>query len=347
MLQMLVSKLGGFLNRRIYHMPFSRALRLTADDANTIQELYRECMVNRGVLLIQPEHILSFKLMGIEMLLTGQDNTARSLLSTQQFFNTVSRDIVDESDENYSVKFELIYTMGSQQSIEFAPERWLIIQDILGLIPRFAGQVKANLPETIDIQNRGDGHYPRIRILRNDAADQLLALLAKHVVEYGVSGLPSRSQSPTMQAAILRYISQTDLKAEEIEAVENSRFWTESTKSSLLLVRGLIAGGVLRFALSTKRWRVNFGLDSTRIPRTALAVPYRFKDSPSPRSEFSHPDVVIILTLLSYYYGGLSDGELFDVSVPSTKYRKIYTNLTSLHTVVQTSSQVRSVSNTL
>jgi len=30
------------------------------------------------------------------------------------------------------------------------------------------------------------------------------------------------------------------------------------------------------------------------------------------RSEFSHPEVVILLTLLSYYYGGLCDDELFD-----------------------------------
>lgn len=41
-------------------------------------------------------------------------------------------------------------------------------------------------------------------------------------------------------------------------------------------------------------------------------MPYRSKDSPSPRSEFSHGDVVLILTLLSYYYGGLSDEQLFD-----------------------------------
>lgn len=63
---------------------------------------------------------------------------------------------------------------------------------------------------------------------------------------------------------------------------------------------------------STKRWRVNYGLDTTRTPSTALAVPYRSKDSPSPRSEFSHSDVVLILTLLSQYYGGLSDEQLFD-----------------------------------
>ncbi|KAG7289874.1 hypothetical protein NEMBOFW57_006251 [Staphylotrichum longicolle] len=41
-----------------------------------------------------------------------------------------------------------------------------------------------------------------------------------------------------------------------------------------------------------------------------LAVPYRAKDSPAPRSEFSHPDVVIVLTCLSYYYQGLSNKTL-------------------------------------
>jgi hypothetical protein len=49
------------------------------------------------------------------------------------------------------------------------------------------------------------------------------------------------------------------------------------------------------------------------MPSTGLAVPYRSKDSPSPRSEFSHSDVVLILTLLSQYYGGLSDEQLFDI----------------------------------
>lgn len=112
MFQMLVSKLGGLLNRRIYHMPFSRALTLSASQADIIGEIYQECMTNRGIMLVQPEHILSFKLMGIECLLNGQPDVGRSLLRTQHFFDNKSRDIVDESDENFSVKFELVYTMG-------------------------------------------------------------------------------------------------------------------------------------------------------------------------------------------------------------------------------------------
>lgn len=40
-------------------------------------------------------------------------------------------------------------------------------------------------------------------------------------------------------------------------------------------------------------------------------MPYRAKDNPSPRSEFSYLDVVIVLTSLSYYYGGLENDDLF------------------------------------
>jgi hypothetical protein len=123
MLQMLVAKLSGLLGRRIFQMPFSRNLQLSASDACAIRELYEECISTRGVLLVQPEHILSFKLMAIKYVLVDQKKTAYSLLSTQEFFDEVSVDIIDESDENLSCKFELIYTMGAQENIELAPER--------------------------------------------------------------------------------------------------------------------------------------------------------------------------------------------------------------------------------
>ncbi|KAI1579157.1 pectate lyase [Pyrenophora tritici-repentis] len=87
---------------------------------------------------------------------------------------------------------------------------------------------------------------------------------------------------------------------EPMTVVEKSPFWNETTKTLLLLLRGLFAGGVLCFIFGQKRYRVNFGLDRSRIPRTLPAIPYKSKDSPFPRSEFSHPDVVIILTLLSW-----------------------------------------------
>jgi len=77
MFQMLVSKLGGWLNRRVYHMPFSRALSLGEGEANEIGSMCRECMREGGILLVQPEHILSFKLMGIESSISGKVEVCR------------------------------------------------------------------------------------------------------------------------------------------------------------------------------------------------------------------------------------------------------------------------------
>ncbi|KAJ4176651.1 hypothetical protein NW767_015379 [Fusarium falciforme] len=126
-----------------------------------------------------------------------------------------------------------------------------------------------------------------------------------------MDGFPIAHQLPTVRNAVRRYITQWDLPGEEIETVEKSSFWHERTISHMLLLRGLFAAGILAFAFVQKRWRVNYGLDPNRATKTKLVVPFRAKDNPTPRSEFSHPDVVIVLTCLTYYYGGLDNEALF------------------------------------
>lgn len=311
MFQMLISKLGGLLNRRIFHLPFSRDLQLTPATCKAIWEECRLCMETRGVILLQPEHILSFELMGLESLNTGNEAIGRFMLQMQHFFNTRSRDIVDESDENFSVKFELIYTMGTQDSIDFAPERWIVIQTVLGIITEHVSAVKQALPLSIEVSEQRPGAFPRLRLLKADATDMLLHRVADVICTRGFSGFPISRQPPDSRQAVREYITRHDLSPHEVEKVEKSPFWTDDTKGYILLLRGLFAQGILAFAFAQKRWRVNYGLDNVRRPPTKLAVPYRAKDSPAPRAEFSQPDVVITLTCISYYYGGLDDDDLF------------------------------------
>lgn len=310
MAQMLVSKLGGLLNRRIYFMPYSRALRLTRSSAEAIDELCRECMKMGGILLLQPEHILSFKLTGPESVLAGNKDAGASFLRTQELFDKFSRDIVDESDENFNVKFELVYTLGIRRQVDFAPARWGFVQHFLALVKVHAQALAEQDAKTMEFNTRGEGGFPRIRILQEEVAQELVYRIAKDVTEFGLLGLPTSSQSDTVRASLFKYITTPDLTPKQTAAVETSAFWTANTKQALLLTRGLLAGGILQFVFCLKRWRVTYGL-TTRSPATRLAVPYRAKDSPSPRSEFSHPDVVILLTSLSYYYGGLPDEDLF------------------------------------
>lgn len=72
------------------------------------------------------------------------------------------------------------------------------------------------------------------------------------------------------------------------------------------ILRGILYYEVLYLAL-TKRWRVNYGVNYSKNRRLLQAVPFRAKDVPAERAQFSHPDVSIILTILSYYYSGLKE----------------------------------------
>ncbi|KOC14587.1 hypothetical protein AFLA70_552g000381 [Aspergillus flavus AF70] len=117
MFQMLASKLGGMIGRRIYHLPFSRALKLGSMQAKEIVLMCQECMTNGGVLLVQPEQTLSLKLMELERIIARDFDVAHLLLKTLEFFREHSRDVVNESDEEFSARFELVYTIGDQQPV--------------------------------------------------------------------------------------------------------------------------------------------------------------------------------------------------------------------------------------
>ncbi|KAI0595401.1 hypothetical protein F4775DRAFT_605075 [Biscogniauxia sp. FL1348] len=312
LLRTLISKLGGLMDHQIYHMPFSRSLKLGPSDANTVLDLSKQCVQRGGILLVQPEHLLSFQLMGIENQLNAREDTGKIILNTHQYFNKYSRDLVDESDENFNVKFELIYTMGTQTTIELSPERWVLIQSILRIVMSVIDQVQEAFPEAVDITPCDKGQFPRTRLLRKEAEERLLAMIADKISDVGLRGFPIHRQSERVRESVRKYILHKDLTIADIENVEDrSGFFTESIQGLLLLIRGLLAEGILGFAFREKRWRVNYGLDLDRIPKTKLAVPYRAKDNPTARSEFSHPDAVIVLTCLSYYYGGLSNEDLF------------------------------------
>ncbi|KAL2821232.1 hypothetical protein BJX63DRAFT_427905 [Aspergillus granulosus] len=311
MLQMLISKLGGRLGRRVYLMPISRSLLLGETEANQLLQMCLECIQQRGVLLVQPEHVLSLKLMCIECFDTGREGVGQVLLKILKLFLELSYDIIDESDENYSVKFELVYTMGAQGPLELSPDRWIIIHHLLDLVRMYASEVKKRFPHSVELEPQSAGNFPRLRFLHREASEALLQQIGQHIYDNGIGSFTISRQPEEMRRAVLAYLLDPNPTNAVISKVEEAEFWTETGMDSLLLLRGLLAQGVLNFCFSQKRWRVNYGPDSTRVPPTRLSVSYRAKDDPAPRAEFSHTDVVIILSSLSYYYSGLTDDELF------------------------------------
>lgn len=308
MRELLVRKLGNMINRLVFFVPVSRALQMNAEGAKQLREIYETCMASGGVLLVQPEHLLSFELMGLEMVLSGDQDAkvvGKVINDTQDWLLKNSRDILDESDEILNVRFELIYTLGRQMPIDFAPNRWMLIQRILSILTSCIKKLDRKYKDDFEIEivPDGNGTFARFRILQPALGYVLLERVAQSICDEGLPGLSFFQFTKSNRDLLYRYI--TDSKIGE-EVIQHSIFDADSTKTGLLLLRGLFAHGVLHFAFSHKRFRVDFGLD---LKRSSLAVPYHGKDVPAAAAEFSHPEMTIILTCLSYYYEGLSKSQ--------------------------------------
>ena len=72
MFDLFVARLGSLVNWPIFHLPFSRIPEHDSDSKmislqiDGLWKLMHQCMVERGILLVQPQHVVSLKLMGIE-----------------------------------------------------------------------------------------------------------------------------------------------------------------------------------------------------------------------------------------------------------------------------------------
>ena len=306
MFQLLVDRLGGLLNRRIYHLPFSRSIKLDQYVVTSLLSILKECEREGGVIVAQPDHILSFKLMAVEKQLGQDKSLAAGLLRTQRWLESHVRDILDECDEILHVRNQLVYTIDSQRPLHGFPERWTSTQQILSLVKRNAIFLQSCFPREVEVEHRPYGAFPHFRILHHDAGAELIFRIVWDIMD-GLLPNHSFTQAPEhVRDAILHFLTVTPVSPNEVRTVQDyagdTHIWT-----GLLHLRGLLAHGILLFALKERRWRVDFGLAPWR---TMLAVPYRAKDVPAPRAEFGQPDVSVVLTCLSYYYGGLTQDQL-------------------------------------
>ncbi|KAG8689701.1 hypothetical protein FRC11_001144 [Ceratobasidium sp. 423] len=355
MFELLVSRLSGLANRRIYYMPFGRHIGIDDSDIQTLRGLYEECMREGGILVAQPEHILSFKLMGIDRLICSNspsDNpsdspsdcsggssrdssnhflVANALRGLQDWLQTHTRDILDESDEILHVRYQLVYTIGKQQPLDDHPDRWITTQQLLHLAAVRVKELQLEHPDSLshDLKYEDRGQFPVLRILPDCQAEieqKLISRIAEDVLDGRLSNLGCDRLPVAVRDALqdFKFFTKRELPYLEYEYLKhdcNPTIW-----KGLLLVRGLLASGILVFALKSKHHRVDYGLD---LGRSLLAVPYRAKDIPSLRAEFGHPDVAVVLTCLSYYYQGLTDQQLdicfkilFKLDNPALEYEQ-------------------------
>jgi len=331
----LTAVLGGLLGRRVWAFPCRRDLRLGRDEASSLLSAYQRAAVERGAVVTLPEHRLSFQLMALERCVSGTRAAATGLRLVSEWLDSHARDVIDESDSILDVRYQLVYAMGDLQALGGGALRWQVIQAVLRLVRRHVGTLLAEFgPDAVEV-SFDKGHeagrgaaFPFVRLLDEAVYPRLCELLVDDVLDGRVPGLPLPLppvlyDDEKILARALLLDSRVDQGA---IGAALAAMPAGPARDTLLALRGLLSYEVLLVALQ-KRYRVNYGVrpsathassavewgatSGSRGPdRRLMAVPFRAKDVPATRAEFSHSCMALMLTQLAYYHSGLTNGQV-------------------------------------
>ena len=282
MFELLLGRLSGLASRRVFYIPFSRNIEMDTFKFQIIAALYEQCITQGGVLVVQPEHLLSQKLTCINTLITSsgyssrkKSPVAKKLKDLQDWLAKVSRDVIDESDEILHVRYQLVYASGEQMPVEDHPNRWSTTQQVFGLLRKHAARLHARFPQLFKLDQTENG-FPTMRVLDRKVSQEISSLIAEDALAGALSTL-LLDIIPELHEAIRPFITEKNVSVEHRNLIY-SRCAEKSLWSGILLLRGLLVDGegILAYVLKERRWRVDYGLDPSR---TLLAVPYRAKVS--------------------------------------------------------------------
>ncbi|KAH6972826.1 hypothetical protein BKA56DRAFT_492395 [Ilyonectria sp. MPI-CAGE-AT-0026] len=300
--QVIQSRIGGLVGRAVRHIPYYRRSTTKMDHLDLFQSIHQDMRSSGGVMLCLPEHILSFKLSGLQRLADGGLKLAKRMIEIQKWLENSCRDVLDESDYTLSAKTQLIYPSGTPMTIDGHPQRWQVVEELLLLVEDHVPYLQSRFGGGIDTLRRHQG-YPIIHFLRAEVEDSLNALLVNDVCE---GRLPQLQFKNTANANALRdvglIVSGMDVDLPTWERAAESLTDDVFGLKNLYLLRGLISQRLLLVCLK-KRWNVQYGLHPQRAP---IAVPFEAKGVPSPTAEYGHPDTALVLTCLAFYQTGLT-----------------------------------------
>jgi Protein of unknown function (DUF3638)/Protein of unknown function (DUF3645) len=284
--QELALKLSGLLEQTVHYFPCRRDIRFTKDLIDRMIVSFRECVRQRGCIVTVPEFRLSLLLKSEEMIIhrvnhyNGQmPPEVKSLLKLFGLHQSHLIDLVDEADEILRHKYQLLYTMGSQVSIDGGERRWQVLQDLLQVL---FPQTQTN-EESCDIPSE----LARLELNEEENEWKLITRVIGEVLSGRISGLAYFALLTSNFKETIRKYLTNELQSADLDELKSQL--TDLQLQDLLILRGLLSYGVLPHALK-KRWSVDYGVDVIS-KRRLMAVPFRGKDTPMPRTEFGHPDV--------------------------------------------------------
>lgn len=267
-----------------------------------------------GVILTLPEYRLSFQLKIYELVEKGKPARACEFLAAHEWLSQNVRSILDESDAILDAKYQLVYTVGTQQRIDGGPHRWKVIQALLKRIPfhmkrLYLNQDKEKIEFNIDyvknghvfgapmVDYRNDVFTPcrildhsMFKLLKDALIDDFLDSKIDIAFPEMIISVKSRLRSILSDRTIDPHVSQS-----VFDSID------ERDRNTVLILSGLLRFEILKLIL-TKRWRVNYGVNEKGTRQ--MAIPFKAKDVAAEMTEFGHSDVAICFTYLSYYYSG-------------------------------------------
>ena len=188
----LQTQIGSMLGRTVVHVPFSRRTPTDSACIANYEALHRSTMATAGVMLVLPEHVLSFKLSGMQRLLDGRHEEAVPMMRFQSWLDKLCRDILDESDYTLATRTMLVYPSGAQRLVDGHPHRWITVEKLLQLVGSILHGVRRNNPHGLSIDQRTPKHFPVAHFLREDAENELIETLSDRICRTG-GGLISLS----------------------------------------------------------------------------------------------------------------------------------------------------------
>lgn len=304
--QVLQARLGGLVGRELWRIQFSRKTPTSSDVIKTFYTIHRRVRATSAIIVALPDHILSFKLSGLQRLSDKRISEATFMVNVQSWMRKVCRDVLDECDFTLAVRTQLIYPSGSQNTVDGHPHRWETAEALLRLVDAHLWNLQLEFPQSIEVVRRPQGGFPMVYFLRPDVENALIAHLVNDIFRGQLSTIPIREYTQSDRIIIRHFISDAIVQPTTTDQIHHMFSDKPAVKQNIYLIRGLLVHRILLLTLK-KRWNVQYGLHPSRDP---IAVPFHAKGVPSEQAEWGHPDVPILLTCLAFYFGGLDPSQL-------------------------------------
>eukprot|EP00029_Vermamoeba_vermiformis_P009318 TRINITY_DN4608_c0_g1_i1.p1 TRINITY_DN4608_c0_g1~~TRINITY_DN4608_c0_g1_i1.p1 ORF type:complete len:3125 (-),score=411.22 TRINITY_DN4608_c0_g1_i1:73-9447(-) len=328
--------LGNMLGKRIYLFPFRRNVALSESALATLRNQFEECKAHGGIILSTPEHRLSLQLKYREVLWQYNHTKLNNALTAKDFkgiIDTPILELLDESDEILRHKYQLIYTLGDQQSIEGGSSRWHVHLAIVRCIfmanlyhsnkdavpeeyldKNLSGP--ARLEKLYDIMSTSEAHFvfqsspneshvlPTVRLINEEFFGSLREALFSVFQLDPVWHLIAKGRFPEelkqIEDFVMNNYPDTPDGDKRCDAFKKDSKLDNLLEVAVLVLRGLLSFEILKTSLM-RRHRIHYGIDKSR--KVPMAVPFRGKDTPAEGVEFGQPDMAITLTILAHSTG--------------------------------------------